>query len=122
MLRASTTDHPSHPPAEAMLRPSLRVLISPLVLLAVTAACSGGGDDSESEVKAKVATQLVESGLDEQQADCFAGVIVDELGADAVNDIDFSADQPPAGQEEAFAQAALKALSECDLDLDSLDG
>lgn len=120
MLRGSTTDDPTTPPADTMIRPSLRALA--VALLVLVAAGCGGQDESEADVKAKVADQLVDTGLDQEQADCFADVIVDELGADAVKDVDFSADQPPADMEEEFVQAATKALTTCDLGAEPQDG
>lgn len=103
-----------------MLRLPLRALAAPFLVLAL-AGCAGD-DPSESDVKANVADQLVDGGLDQDDAECFADVVVDELGVDVVNDIDFSADQPPEGQQEAFVQAARKALTTCELDPGSLDG
>lgn len=103
-----------------MLRPLLGALAAPLLALALT-GCSSGGD-SPADVKADVAAQMVDRGFNDEQADCFADIVVDELGAENVKDLDFSSDDPPAGQEEEYAAAALKALTDCDIDLGSLDG
>lgn len=102
-----------------MLRPLLGALAA-LIALALT-GCSGG-NDSPADVKADVAAQMAERGFNDEQADCFANIVVDELGAENVKDLDFSNDEPPAGQEEDYAAAALKALTDCDVDLSSLDG
>jgi hypothetical protein len=99
----------------------LSALAAPLLLITLT-ACGGGGDDSEADVKAKVADQLVDSGLDQEAADCLAGVFVEEIGVDGMKDIDFSSDEPPAGLEDEFAGAALKGISDCEIDIDALDG
>lgn len=85
----------------------------PLVL-ALT-ACAGGKETSVSDVKARVADQLEESGLDRKAAECFAGEIVDEVGADKVKDVDFSAKEPDAAVADDIAAAAAKAISVCDL-------
>jgi hypothetical protein len=103
-----------------MLRPLLGALAAPLLALTLT-GCSGG-KDSPADVKADVAAQMVERGFNDQQADCFANIVVDQLGAENVKDLDFSKDDPPAGQEEEYAAAAIKALTDCDVDLSSLDG
>lgn len=90
--------------------------------LGLTACSGGGGDVSEADVKARVADQLSsDGGLDEDTAECFAGVIVDEIGADELEDVDFAADEPPEALQEEFASAAVKALDTCDVDLDSLE-
>lgn len=90
-----------------------------VVLVLGLGACGDddGGSDA-AEIKADIAEQLAEGGtLDEETAECFADVIVDEIGAENLEDIDFSAEEPPAGLEEEFADAAVKALDECDVDL-----
>lgn len=103
-----------------MLRPLLGALAAPLLVL--TLAGCGGGGDSTADVKADLKAQMVDSGLNDEQAECFANIVVDELGAENVKDVDFSSDEPPAGQEKEYAAAAIKALTECDIDLSSLDG
>jgi len=104
-----------------MLRPSLCALAGPLLALSLT-GCGGADEPSTADVKADVSAQLVETGLEGDQADCFADVVVDELGVDNVRDVDFSADEPPKGQEEEFAAAAVKAIAACEIDLSKLDG
>ncbi|MGH9275290.1 MAG: hypothetical protein ACRDZU_11650 [Acidimicrobiales bacterium] len=86
-------------------------------------ACGdSGGSSSDAEVKDKIAEQFVDGGLDQDAADCFADVIVDEIGADRLDDVDFSDEEPPEGLQAEFSSAATKAIDECDLDLSSLDG
>jgi hypothetical protein len=85
-------------------------------------ACGGSKGTSTADVKADVAAQLAESGLDAAASKCVAGVMVDEIGADKVKDIDFSADAPPADQQEEFSAAAIKALTTCKIDAGSLGG
>jgi hypothetical protein len=92
-----------------------------VVLVFGLAACGDDDSGSEADIKAKISDQLAEDGtLDEETADCFADVIVDEIGADALKDVDFSSDEPPEGLQEEFAAAAIKAIDECDLDLSSI--
>lgn len=104
-----------------MLRPSLGALAAPLLVLTL-AGCGGGGDDSAADVQARISEQFVDNGLEKGPADCFAEIVVDELGVDEVKDIDFSSDRPPAGLEDELAAAARKALSACDIDLSSPEG
>lgn len=105
-----------------MTRTVLRVL-TVLALVGSLAACGGGGGgDSKAEVQAELAKQFAESGLDDAQANCFAKVLIDEIGLDKLKDVDFSADEPPAGLEEDFTAAAMKALSACDIDPTDMSG
>ncbi|MDP1820449.1 MAG: hypothetical protein Q8K58_11260 [Acidimicrobiales bacterium] len=85
--------------------------------LAALGACSGEDDPTAEELQEDIAEELrdVDADLTQEQADCFAGVIVDELGADAVNDIDFAAAEPEADEAEALASAAIEARDTCDL-------
>ncbi len=93
-----------------------------VLVLGLTACGNDDGGSSEADIKDEISEQLAEGGqLDDETADCFAGVIVDEIGADRLEDVDFSAEEPPAGLEEDFSAAAIKALEECDLDLGSPD-
>ncbi len=93
-----------------------------LLVLGLSAGGDDGGGSSEADIKDEISAQLAEGGqLDDETADCFAGVIVDEIGAERLEDVDFSAEEPPEGLEEDFSAAAIKALDECDLDLGSLD-
>jgi hypothetical protein len=102
-----------------------RAAAAAVVLLLGLSACGGGdgGGSSAAEVKDRIAEQLGKDGaLDQKTADCVADVIVDEIGADKLDDVDFSADEPPKGLDDEFAAAAVKAIDDCDLDLGSLDG
>jgi hypothetical protein len=105
-----------------MHRRSVSVLAASLLILAAGGCAGGGKDDSKADVKAHVAEQLVDEGMTGDQADCFADVIVDEVGVDDVKDVDFSAPEPPAGKQDEFVAAAQRALSDCDIDAGSLEG
>lgn len=97
-------------------------LVAAVVLILGLAACGDDDGGSEADVKAEISEQLAEDGtLDEETADCFADVIVDEIGADKLEDVDFSSEEPPEGLQEEFADAAVKAIDECDLDLSSIN-
>lgn len=105
-------------------RTSGAVAAAAVLLLGLTAC--GDDDDSggsDADIKDEIAEQLAEDGtLDQETAECFADVIVDEIGADELDDVDFSAEEPPEGLQEEFASAAVKAIDECDLDLSSIEG
>ena len=107
-----------------MARSSWLSALAALVLLLSAAACGGGSDDvSDDDVAEELSTALQgeAGGLAADDADCVAGVLVDELGADALQDIDLTADAPPEDDQEAFAAAVLQAITECNVDLSTAD-
>ena len=53
--------------------------------------------------------------LDAEAADCYAEIIVDEVGVEALKDIDLTADEPPEELQDEIATAATRAADECDL-------
>lgn len=98
-----------------MRRTSLLGPAAAVLLLA--AACGGSGEQSDDELRADVSEQLQNGGdgLAEEQADCFAEILIDEVGADELRDVDLSADEPPAGLQDEISAAAVRAVEECDL-------
>lgn len=87
------------------------------------AACGGGGSgDSAEDIRIELAEQFEEEGLDADASDCFAGVLVDEIGAEELADVDFSAEEPPEDLQDDFAQAATVAIERCDIDAAELGG
>ena len=84
-------------------------------------ACSSGGDDDDDpeDVRKKLSEELREgdSTFTKAQADCFADVLIDEVGADEIADVDFSDPEPPEELQEAFASAAVKAVADCNISL-----
>lgn len=89
------------------------VLVAGLVL----GACSSK-DPSAKDVREdlSVALQKGPDGLTEKQADCFAGLLVKELGVEAINDIDFTDSEPSAELAEAIASVAVTAGAACQID------
>lgn len=88
-----------------------------LCLALTAAACGGGGDRSEADIKTELSESL-QSGVDDldaEAADCFAQLVIDEVGLDALRDVDLSADQPPAEIQDDITAAATRAAEECDL-------
>ena len=82
-----------------MRRTTLLGAAASVCLVFAAAAC--GGDDGGGSSEADLVDELSETlqtgggGLDAEAADCYAEIIVDEVGADALKDIDLSADEPP---------------------------
>jgi hypothetical protein len=95
-----------------------RVLMVLAVAALAVAACGdddgGGGDKSAATAKVK-ASLMDEStdgfGLSEDDADCIAEKIVDDFGAERVDEIDFTA-STPAFEGDEPAQAA-DAFDDC---------
>ncbi len=54
-------------------------------------------------------------GFDEETADCFAEIVVDEVGVEELQDVDLTADEPPEELQDEIAAAAVRAGEECDL-------
>ena len=79
-----------------------------VVAIAVIAFLALGGDDDDSDVRGQLASQLSEQAdeagadISDDDAECLADSIIDELGEDAFEGVDFNADEPPAEIEEAL--------------------
>jgi hypothetical protein len=87
-----------------------------LCLLLGAAACGGEDEDSEADLVEQVSQTLQSNGsYDEETADCVAQVVVDEIGVEALQDVDVNADEPPPEVQQAIAAAALRATEECEL-------
>jgi|GEM_PF-2952591 hypothetical protein len=102
------------------MQPRARTRALAALTLVVSLAACGGGDRSRSaeDIEADIAEQLEESGLPEETAGCVAGVIVDEIGVEELQDVDFSAEEPPADLQEEITAATLAAIEQCDLGAD----
>jgi hypothetical protein len=98
-----------------MRRSALLSAAAPLSLLLV--ACAGGGDESEADITADISQTLQGDavGLDEETADRCAEIIVDEVGVEALKDLDLSAEVPPEELQEEIVAAAARGAEECDL-------
>jgi len=84
--------------------------------LSVT-ACGGDNEKSEADIKRELSATLQSGGdgVDKKAADCFAEIVVDEVGVDKLRDVDLSADEPPAELQDEISAAAVRAAEECDL-------
>ena len=77
----------------------------------------GGGDDDGGNVRTQLAAQFrANSGLTGDQADCVADHVVDEMGADRLDGVDFSADEPPEEIADDLFAAAAGSVEACDID------
>lgn len=115
---------PPVPNAKADLQMRQRSRLAALAVLALplatAAACSGGaGEKSADDLKEDLSETFQEgaSALSEEDADCIAGVVVDELGEDRLQDVSFDDEEPPAEIQEDFADAVLTALGQCETDI-----
>jgi hypothetical protein len=94
---------------------------SPLIglLLALTllvGACSGSSKDpTASELRAKIATQVrgIQTSLTAKQADCYAGLLVKEIGTKTINDLDLRDKAPDPKVAKDLAAAAVAATTSC---------
>lgn len=101
-----------------MRRTPLLGAAASLCLVLATTACGGDSDgDSEADIVDDLSQTLQGegAGLDAEAADCYAEIIVDEVGAEALKDVDLSADEPPEELQDEITAAAVRAAEECDL-------
>ena len=87
-------------------------------------ACAGGTKEAKSEedIHASLSEHFQTDGLSEKQADCYADLVIDEVGVDALKDAEVGDKEPPTKQQAAYAKAALRAVDECEIDKASLSG
>jgi hypothetical protein len=96
-------------------------LLGAAALLCLGFAATACGGDSGDKSEADLVDELSETlqgeggGLDAEAADCYAAIIVDEVGVDALKDVDLTADQPPEELQDDITAAAVRAADECDL-------
>lgn len=109
-----------HPPRRSPMPKLMSTALGATILALVAAGCAGG-DTSDADVEVRIADQLTERGLDAEAATCFAEILVDEVGADELRDVDFSAEEPPRALAEELAAAAITASADCDIDASDLD-
>ena len=88
-----------------------------LCLLLGAAACGGDSGQSEEELVDDLSETLQSGGqgYDEETSDCFAQIVVDEVGVEKLQDVDITADEPPAELQDEIAKAAVRASDECNL-------
>jgi hypothetical protein len=98
------------------MQPSARIGVLASLLLALGAtACAGADEPTADEVAEELSEQLQDGGFEAEAADCVAEVVVDELGVERVQDVDFGAEEPPEDLREDIAAAVVVAAEECEL-------
>jgi hypothetical protein len=78
----------------------------------------GGGSDGD--LQTRISSEIRDggqSGLSKKEADCLAGELIDEMGADKLKDVDFSAEDPPAAIADDLNDAFVAAIPKCKIDL-----
>lgn len=92
-------------------------ILAAVVVAVIAFMALGGDDDDKSDVRTQLAAQLRgNSDLTDEQADCVANHVVDEIGADRFEDVDFDAEEPPADLADDLFAAAAGGLEPCDID------
>ncbi len=95
-----------------------------LVVVAIVAFLALSSDDDDSG-SAAISTRLADSlqdgtpGLADDDADCLADRIVDQIGSDRLEGVDFDAERAPTGDVGPdFVEAYADAVRECDVNPD----
>ncbi|MET0728701.1 MAG: hypothetical protein ABWZ76_10445 [Acidimicrobiales bacterium] len=86
-----------------------------VMLVPLLTGCAGGSDDrSEQELAQDISIELQSAphDLDEETADCYADTLVEEVGADRLEEVEFAAADPEE-LGEAIAAAMITAAEEC---------
>ena len=101
-------------------------ILAAVVIAVIAFMALGGDDDGDSSVQAQLASKLEaesDGSLTSEQANCVAGLVVDETGEDALKDIDYSAEDPPEEVLSAFlAIGVQKMADECNIDEGAITG
>jgi hypothetical protein len=94
-----------------------RSLLGAALAIGLLLSACGGSDDKKSAEELKVelsdTLQNASNGLPADRADCFADIIVDDIGAEALQDVDLSADEPPKAIQDDLISAASVADEQC---------
>lgn len=79
------------------------------------AACGGGGDKSEADIRADLSSSLRQGNdnLDQETSDCYADLIIEEVGLDGLRDVNLTDDRPEGDVADQIAAAAQRAGEEC---------
>jgi hypothetical protein len=94
-----------------MRRASILGTTAALCLFLGAAACSGDKGPTEDELVDELSETLQAGGVDQDAADCVAEKVVDEVGVDEVNDVELTADEPPAELQDEIAAATVDCRS-----------
>ncbi len=102
--------------ADQMRRTPLIGSLAGLALLA--SACSGAKDPTAAQLQDKISKELRAAPgatLTVTQADCYAKLLVQDVGAKTINKIDLKNASPDPAVAKTIADAAIAARSECNL-------
>ena len=93
------------------------VIVAALVLASLVGACSQQKDPTADELQDDLVEELrkVDTDLTADQADCYAGLLVKEVGVKDIVDVKFSAEEPSDEIADGIAAAAVAARDECGL-------
>ena len=94
------------------------LVASVLALGLLLGACSQAKDPSAKDLRSDLSSELQEGddGLTKTQADCYAKLLVDEVGVKRLNDIDFQDKEPSKAIADDLAAVAVTARTDCKLD------
>jgi hypothetical protein len=92
-------------------------VIAAALVFVLAGACSQQEDPTADELQDDLVEQLREAddSLDADQADCYAGLLVKEIGVEDIVDVKFSAEEPSDEIADGIAAAAVAAREECGL-------
>jgi hypothetical protein len=93
------------------------LLTAALCLGLLVGACSQSKPDA-ADLRKDLSSELQkgDQALTKAQADCFAKLLVDEVGADDLNDVKFDDQEPTSKLGKQLASIAAEATSKCDID------
>ena len=90
-----------------MRRASILGAAAALCLLVGAAGCGGTKGPTEDETVDDLSEFIQAGDVEKDAADCIAEKVVDELGADEVNDVKLTGGEPSDEIQEAVAAAAV---------------
>lgn len=100
-----------------MRRSPLLSAVASLCLTVGVAGCAGGGEDSEDDLRDDISggVERWTDEIDAETADCVAAIVIDEVGLEALRDLDLADDEPPSELQDEITTAMVLADDECDL-------
>jgi len=98
-------------------------LLAAVAAVVAAVALRDDGDSDRDRIRAAMAAEMTASGdVSQEQADCLANAVIDDLGTDKLKDVDFSADEPPAEIADALSTSVIGSLEACNVDASALAG
>jgi hypothetical protein len=92
-------------------------LAAATALLFLATACGGSQDPDEDELRQQLVDQLQDGGegFSQEASECFADLLIEEIGVERLQDVDLTDTEPPADLADEIATATVRAGDECDL-------